>query len=152
MPKKRKQVFWKSLFDDDVWNETGKAIAYAIPTATVLTIIYQLIPPLFQYLSGTADAESITDIFAHTFAAAGITGFVFALVRKHKEGPWHIRRHAKLIAIIAALIFMIPIWETIEVQLGLLATEDIKKDIVSDMAGVLSYVLLEPLRRKIKNG
>lgn len=144
------KYFLKSLFDDDVWSETGKAIAFSLPTATALTIIYQLSPPIFQYLSGTPTAESLVDVFAHSFAAAGLTGFISQLIQKYKGGS-PIGKYSKLIGAGISAALLIPGWESVEQTLKLISREDYLKDIVSDFSGIFSYIGFEGLRNKLKN-
>ena len=143
--------FFRSLFDDDVWIEIGKAVAYAIPVAMALSIFYQWYPPALLYLSGTPDSATLADVFAHAFAAAGIAGFVYAMVKKHKVGPLFMRRHVMLTVVVITAVLIIPIWEYVEQLLRFVAIDDYKKDIVSDFSGIFAYIGLEALRRRLRN-
>lgn len=144
----KKRRMW-GLFEDDVSSEIGKAIAYSIPISVTLSIFYQKFPAILLYLSGTLDATTIMDVFAHTFATAGIAGFLLAMIKKNaKSGSWF-SKNAMLASVLITLVIMIPFWENFEKMLNIMVTEDYLKDIVSDFAGIFSYVGIEAFRNRL---
>jgi hypothetical protein len=112
--KKKKKSFLRSLFDDDVWNETGKAIIYSVPTASVLISIYNAFPSLIDYLSQYGP-RTMSDVLAHTFAGAGIAGYFSKLSEKRKL----ISKYSKLIGPAITATILIPGWESFEYFYGL---------------------------------
>ena len=148
-----KKKMW-GVLDDDVWSEAGKAIAFSIPVSFLLTVFYHKYPAVLLMLSTVADAATIMDVFAHSFAAAGICGFLYIFIRNNLPGYRNATGKARLIAVALALVIMIPGWEGFEqltAKSVVIIDEDWPKDIVSDLVGVFSYVGIESLRNSLKS-
>ncbi|MBI4894293.1 MAG: hypothetical protein HY833_00995 [Candidatus Aenigmarchaeota archaeon] len=148
-----KRKMW-GILDDDVWSEAGKAIAFSIPVSFVLAIFYYKNPGILLMLSMTVDAATIMDVFAHAFASAAICGLLFAMIRKNSDPKGGAYRHAAAVSAVLALLIMIPGWEGFESVTGksvVMINEDWPKDVISDFAGVLSYVGIEGLRNRLKD-
>jgi hypothetical protein len=147
-----KRKMW-GVLEDDVWSEVGKAIAFSIPTSFLLTIFYHKYPSILLMLSTTVDAATIMDVFAHSFAAAGVCGFLYVFIRNNFPRNRHVIGNVRWIAVVLALVIMIPGWEGFEQLTGksvVIINEDWPKDIVSDFVGVFSYVGIESLRNRLK--